>query len=237
MIPLEALPGFMSWGRNLDAFLARPEPIWVHGTPGSGVSHVIRELGQRRGTAFLDDADQASPLQIQQWLSSNPRGILGAHCGPGESPTPPQVHRCLPLRLWAMDDAPEAIQPCLEALAEELGVPLPLPPALGLLPCPGNLLELHNRVLSWKLLGQIPEKPASTCLPLDIDSVAANLHTLERLLLHRALRRSYGNRTEAALRLGISRRQLYLLIGRHGDPVRGSLPVAPPPRRFTKKGE
>jgi DNA-binding NtrC family response regulator len=72
-------------------------------------------------------------------------------------------------------------------------------------------------------------------LPLETEDLAANLHVLERVLLHRALRRSYGNRVEAAGRLGVSRRQLYLLIARHGDPVRGELPSHPGPKRLNKR--
>ncbi|WP_005035696.1 helix-turn-helix domain-containing protein [Holophaga foetida] len=235
MIPLEALPGFASWGRNLEVLLARPEPIWVYGIAGAGVSHAIRELALRRGTPFMDDADQASPAMLETWLKAHPGGVLGAHRGPEDPAPPPAIHRCLPLRLWTVDEAPDALPSCLEALARELEVALPLPPALGRLPCPGNLLELHNRVLRWKLLGQAPEGDPPLQLPMETDCMATNLHALERMLLHRALRRSYGNRAESARRLGVSRRQLYLLIDRHGDPVRGSLPVAPPLKRLKKR--
>jgi DNA-binding NtrC family response regulator len=86
----------------------------------------------------------------------------------------------------------------------------------------------------WKLLGQLPEDGAPR-LPLqDSDDLAANLHVLERLLLHRALRRSYGNRVEAARRMGVSRRHLYLLIARHGDPVRGEAPSKEGPKRLLR---
>ena len=75
-------------------------------------------------------------------------------------------------------------------------------------------------MLRFKLLGQLPEDALALeralTLPLEEDNLAMNLHVLERLLLHRALRRSYGNRVETARRLGVSRRQLYLLIARHG---------------------
>ncbi|HWQ09497.1 MAG TPA: helix-turn-helix domain-containing protein, partial [Holophaga sp.] len=70
---------------------------------------------------------------------------------------------------------------------------------------------------------------------LEAEDMASNLHMLERLLLHRALRRSYGNRMEAARRLGVSRRQLYLLIARHGDPVRGEVPTSQGPKRLGKQ--
>ena len=81
--------------------------------------------------------------------------------------------------------------------------------------------------------GQLPEDPAPR-LPLESDDLAANLHALERLLLHRALRRAYGNRLEAAKRMGVSRRHLYLLIARHGDPVRGQAPTAEGPKRLRR---
>jgi len=235
LIPLEALPGFAFWGRNLEELLARPEPLWVFGDAGTGVSQTIRQMAQRRGVAFLDDADEASPETLATWIREHAGGILGAHTPP-ESPSAPAVARfCLALRLWSLEEAPDALQPCLAAIADELGVQPPLPPALGALPCPGGLLGLRNRVLRWKLLGQAPEEAPPQQLPLDTDCMAANLHALERTLLHRAMRRSYGNRTEAAQRLGISRRQLYLLIDRHGDPIRGTRPVAPPPKRLKKR--
>jgi hypothetical protein len=40
---------------------------------------------------------------------------------------------------------------------------------------------------------------------------------------------------EAAGRLGVSRRQLYLLIRRHGDPVRGEPPSGDLPHRIRKR--
>ena len=89
--------------------------------------------------------------------------------------------------------------------------------------------------LRWKLLGQSP-----TCEPagpprFEAEDLATNLHALERYLLHQALRRAYGNRVEAARRLGVSRRQLYLLIRRHGDPVRGDEGLGDLPRRVQKR--
>jgi hypothetical protein len=89
----------------------------------------------------------------------------------------------------------------------------------------------------WKLLGQLPDEVpigGGGPLPLESEDMATNLHALERLLLHRALRRSYGNRVEAAKRLGVSRRHLYLLIARHGDPVRGEAPTAGGPKRLLR---
>jgi DNA-binding NtrC family response regulator len=150
--------------------------------------------------------------------------------------------RCLVLRLENLEEDPTAIGNCLTSLAEEEGLLGSLHPvirALGALPCPGNLRGLRNRLVRWKLLGQLPEPLDDSSThemgALEAEDLATNLHQLERLLLHRALRRSFGNRVEAAHRLGISRRQLYLLIGRHGDPLRGEIPTHPGPQRFLKR--
>lgn len=226
MIPLERLPGFAAWGRSLEALLARPEAIWVWGAGGSGASTVAKELARRRRAAFLEDADQLEPQALRAWVQAHPRGVLAAHGAPTEGE--------LALRLPSLSEDPAALPGCLGWLAEEEGCAAPLPAALQQLPCPGNLRELRNRVVRWKLLGQLPEPPSFEALPTDSDDLAANLHLLERLLLHRALRRSYGNRVEAAQRLGVSRRQLYLLIARHGDPVRGELPTSDGPLRLTR---
>ncbi|MCE1229664.1 MAG: hypothetical protein LWX11_09310 [Firmicutes bacterium] len=226
MIPFALMPGFASWGVQRDRLLTRPEPLWVFGEAGCGVSTVGAEWARLRNAAFLDDADLLSEDALRAWLKAHPSGVLGSHQSPNLS--------ILALRLPSLAEAPEAISTCLSHLAQEEGCMEPLPAALSLLPCPGNLRELRNRVVRWKLLGQLPEaaQPTPEALPLDSDDLAANLHLLERLLLHRALRRSYGNRVEAAQRLGVSRRQLYLLVARHGDPVRGEPSAGAEPKRL-----
>lgn len=230
MIPLERMPGFSTWGSSLATLLARPEPLWVFGDTGCGASGVGAELARRRGVAFLDNADQAENLPT--WLRLNPCGVLAGRLAPVE----PIAGSCLELRIPNLDEDPQGAEACLALLAEEEGIPAPWPPALGLLPCPGNLRGLRNRLLRWKLLGQLPEAvPAALgAVPTDSDDLATNLHLLERLLLHRALRRSYGNRVEAARRMGVSRRQLYLLIARHGDPVRGEVSTSLGPKRLSR---
>jgi len=94
---------------------------------------------------------------------------------------------------------------------------------------------LRNRLLRWKLMGQLPAFEPSGPPRFEAEDLATNLHELECFLLHRALRRAYGNRVEAARRLGVSRRQLYLLIQRHGDPVRGDLGTGKRPKRLLKQ--
>ncbi len=234
MIPLERMPGFGAWGRALKELLDRPEPLWVHGESGTGASWVAKLLAGRREVAFLDEGDRLAPEALATWLAANPRGVLAAHAGPESVQAAPFIA----LRLPGLHEEPESVAGCLAVQAAEEGLAAALPPALARLPCPGNLRGLRNRVVRWKLLGQLPEDtPKATGegpLPLDSDELATNLHVLERLLLHRVLRRSYGNRVEAARRLGVSRRQLYLLIARHGDPVRGEPPTSEGPKRLGK---
>lgn len=232
MIPLERLPGAGQWGQALGDLLGRPEALWIHGAIGCGASTLGRELAQRRSAAFLDDADLQDEAALESWMGAHPGGVLAAHRPPSGGA---ELH-CLVLRLPGLFEDAASIPGCLAALAEEEGCLGALPSALAQLPCPGNLRGLHNRVVRWKLLGQLPEdgpaSPGDGPLPLDSDDLATNLHILERLLLHRALRRSYGNRVESAQRLGVSRRQLYLLIARHGDPVRGEAPTSDGPKRL-----
>ncbi len=234
MIPLERLPGAEKWVPNLEALLARPEPIWVQGARGCGISSLGAELARRRGVAFLDEADLVGAEALDLWIQANARGVLASH---GRVPSEAEI-QCLVMRVPTLGEAPESVPGCLAALALAEGCTGTLPAALGLLPCPGNLRGLHNRVLRWKLLGQLPEREpqisSEVSLPLEAEDLATNLHVLERILLHRALRRSYGNRVEAAHRLGVSRRQLYLLIARHGDPVRGEPPTSDGPKRLGK---
>lgn len=236
-IPFERLPGYARWGLALEGLIGREEPLWVHGAAGTGVSSLGAWLAERRGVVFLDEAEFQEPLVLQAWLRMNPRGVLGSHRPPEDPVLSESGSRCLALRLPSLDEDPGSLEACLEHLAAEEGVMGPLPLPLKALPCPGNLRGLRNRLLRWKLLGQLPGEAGvegSGSLPLESEDLASNLHVLERLLLHRALRRSYGNRVEAARRLGVSRRQVYLLIERHGDPVRGDSPVCDGPKRLER---
>ena len=226
MLPTALLPGFARWGAHLDELLARPEGLWIHGPAGSGVSFLAAELAARREMPWIEVEDASAGAA---WLTGHPRGVVAAH-----EPPPPALP-CLGLRLPALDEDPASIPVLVAALAEEEGIEGPLPPALGRLPCPGNLRELRNRLLRWRLLGQLPEPEAGGPPRFEAEDLATNLHELERFLLHRALRRAYGNRSEAALRLGVSRPQLYLLIRRHGDPVRGEASTGEEPARLRRR--
>jgi hypothetical protein len=190
------------------------------------VSSLAEDLAQRRGVPWFaaDSLETAT-----RWLAEHPRGVLAAR------ETAPEHLACLMLRLPALDEDPAALPPLLKALADEEGVSGPFPAALTTLPCPGNLRELRNRLLRWKLMGQLPEPESGGPPRFEAEDLATNLHELERFLLHRVLRRAYGNRVEAAERLGVSRRQLYLLIRRHGDPVRGEPGTGERPKRLLKR--
>lgn len=239
MLPLELWPGYARWGGALGALRDHDGPLWIFGETGAGVSTLGRHLADARRVSYLDDAERLSADEAATWLGMHPRGVLMAHTAPEDPGVAGVAGRCLAFRVPGLEEDPEAVLGCLQGLARELGLAGDLPSALRVLPCPGNFRGLHNRLMRWKLLGQAPEAPGTAAegvvLPITAEDLATNLHGLERLLLHRALRRSYGNRVEAARRLGVSRRQLYLLIERHGDPLRGEAPTHPGPRRLLKQ--
>lgn len=225
MIPWSLLPGYAQWGPGLDALVARSEALWIYGPPGSGASTLAEDLASRRGVACLR---AATAEEATAWLAQSPGAVVSAPvAAPGAVP-------CLALRLGGLEEEPDRVPALLAHIAQEEGVEGPLPPSLGALPCEGNLRELRNRLLRWGLLKQLPDLEAGGPPRLEAEDLATNLHDLERYLLHRALRRTYGNRSAAALRLGISRPQLYLLIRRHGDPVLGQPGTGEMPQRLLR---
>jgi hypothetical protein len=238
MIPFNIMPGAKQWADGLPKLVAHQGPLWVHGPFGSGVSTLAHWLADQRGSQELDS--YGPEFDLAAWLANNPRGVVASERQISGTANDKLngIHDFLELRLWAIDEDPSAAQLCLEHLAAEEGIQPPLPPALAILPCSGNLRELRNRVIRWSVIGQLPEpRPKDATKELfETEDIASNLHILERVLLFRALRRSYGKRSEAANRLGISRRQLYLLIERHGDPIRGQLPTSPGLKRLAKIG-
>lgn len=235
MKALQRLPGSVAWAGRWEALRLHPGPLWIWGAAGTGVSRALALLREQRGCAALDDAEGNSMQDLEAFLRLNPAGILGGHGNPEDPRWEPLASRCLAFRLPSLEEDPRCIPGLLQQLAEEEGLEGPLPESLGLLPCPGNLRGLRNRVLRWKLLGQLPLQPSEAPETLEAEDLATHLHALERTLLHRALRRSYGNRVEAAQRLGVSRRQLYLLIARHGDPIRGELATEEGPKRLSRQ--
>ena len=226
MLALPLLPGYARWGARLEELLARPEALWLCGPPGAGASVLAAELAARRGVPWTDAPDEAAAAA---WLRDHPRGVVTARSAPA------LPLDCIVMRLPSLEEEPGCLPGLVAALAAEEGITTPLPAALAALPCPGNLRDLRNRLLRWKLLGQLPTQEPSGTPRFEAEDLASNLHELERVLLHQALRRSYGNRVEAAQRLGVSRRQLYLLIRRHGDPVRGEPASGDLPLRIRKR--
>jgi hypothetical protein len=239
MLPLQLWPGYAHWKTALAALVAHEGPLWIFGEAGTGVSTLGRHLADLRQETYLDDAERLTVEEAEAWLAAHPRGVLMAHHAPEHPSVSVLAASCLAFRVPTLDEDPSSVPACLAHFAQELGLEGEVPSALGALPCPGNFRGLHNRLQRWKLLGQLPEPDTPSgdraALPITAEDLATNLHALERLLLHRALRRSYGNRVEAARRLGVSRRQLYLLIERHGDPLRGEAPTHPGPRRLLKQ--
>lgn len=236
MLPVERLPGFTAWGGRLEVLRSHPGPLWVWGEPGSGVTTFLHWIGAQRDCPVLDEAERQEPMRLAAFFADHPRAVAGGHRGPEEVAPAPIAARCLAFRLPSLEEDPRCLPDLVAALAVLEGLPGPLPSALWQLPCPGNLVGLRNRIQRWKLLGQLPLLPGPAAqLPLEAEDLATNLHALERTLLFRALRHSYGNRVEAAQRLGVSRRQLYLLIARHGDPVRGEQPSAAAPKRLFRQ--
>lgn len=236
MLPVEGLPGFAIWGGRLEVLRSHPGPLWVWGEPGAGVTRFLHWIGAERDSPVLDDAETLDSQRLAAFFADHPRAAAGGHRDPEGALPAALAAGCLVFRLPSLEEDPRCLPDLAAALGRLEGLPGPLPSALWQLPCPGNLVGLRNRIQRWKLLGQLPlpQGPAGQ-LPLEAEDLATNLHALERTLLFRALRHSYGNRVEAARRLGVSRRQLYLLIARHGDPVRGEQPSAPAPKRLFRQ--
>jgi hypothetical protein len=151
MIPLALLPGYAQWGAHLEALLARPEALWICGPPGAGASLLAGDLAAQRGVPWTDAADAEAAAA---WLTAHPRGVVAARTAPAGALA--GSLDCLVLRLPSLAEEPACVPAILTALAAEEGIATALPPALAALPCPGNLRELRNRLLRWKLLGQLP---------------------------------------------------------------------------------
>lgn len=123
--------------------------------------------------------------------------------------------RIPPLRERA-EDIPELIRHFMPQLAVQLGVaPLPLShevvTRLAAYPWPGNVRELRNYVERSMILGCFPDAPSGAATapqPLPAGELELSLAELERRHIERVTAACHGNKTEAARRLGVSRKTL-----------------------------
>lgn len=120
-----------------------------------------------------------------------------------------------------LDDLPDLVEHFIHQMALRLGLP-PVPASPETLAClahyawPGNVRELKNMVERAILLGGfdqclLPEMETVAVKELDLDESADNsqrLDQVERLHVLSVLGRAGGNKSEAARRLGISRKTL-----------------------------
>jgi DNA-binding NtrC family response regulator len=92
--------------------------------------------------------------------------------------------------------------------------------ALDSHPWPGNVRELQN-ILERIIVVHRPERITGEMVLEELGSASKNRHhdgveTDERELIINALRQTGGNKTDAALSLGLSRRTMYNRIARYG---------------------
>jgi DNA-binding NtrC family response regulator len=115
-------------------------------------------------------------------------------------------------------DIPALVDHFVRQLSQQLGLPPQKPDsrllaAMAAYSWPGNVRELRNVVERWLILGHIPDadfnaKPAvaaSAGAPVDED---LTLDAIEKRHILKVLGETGGNKTEAARRLGVSRKTL-----------------------------
>ena len=189
MLPVERLPGFDAWGGRLETLRTHPGPVWIWGDPGSGVSSFLQWLGAQRNGPVLDDADGGDAGRLAAFLEGEVRATLGAHRDP-EAAVPALAPRLLVFRLPSLEEDPRCLAELAAAIGAAEGLSEALPSALWQLPCPGNVAGLRNRILRWKLLGQLP-------LPAGAAEPPASAAAAERY----RRRRSIGWKRSLAVRL------------------------------------
>jgi DNA-binding NtrC family response regulator len=120
-----------------------------------------------------------------------------------------------PLRVRA-EDIPDLMRHFMQQLSTQLGVaPLPLShevvSRLAAYAWPGNVRELRNYVERSLILGCFPPEPSSApaaAPALSAGELELSLAEVERRHIERVTAASDGNKTEAARRLGVSRKTL-----------------------------
>jgi DNA-binding NtrC family response regulator len=122
-----------------------------------------------------------------------------------------QLH--MPALRERADDIPALVQHFLRQLSTQLGVPAPVPDeeelsALCQHAWPGNVRELRNVIERWLILGNFPFVYFATSTVSDSPPSELTLEALERQHILKVLAAVDGNKSEAARRLGVSRKTL-----------------------------
>jgi len=117
-----------------------------------------------------------------------------------------------PLRERA-DDIPALAMHFVRQLSVQLGVPMRTPgeeeiATLCQHPWPGNVRELRNVIERWLILGNFPFVYFATSTVTDSPPSELTLETLEKQHILKVLASVDGNKSEAARRLGVSRKTL-----------------------------
>ncbi|HTH94002.1 MAG TPA: sigma-54 dependent transcriptional regulator [Rhodocyclaceae bacterium] len=111
------------------------------------------------------------------------------------------------------DDIPALVRHFLRQLSTQLGVLAPTPgeeelTTLRQHPWPGNVRELRNVMERWLILGNFPFVYFATSTVTDSPPSELTLESLEKQHILKVLTSVNGNKSEAARRLGVSRKTL-----------------------------
>ena len=198
----------------------------LQGSPrvGEASRHAVRtaiaELGYRPSRAAADLAAHRTRTvgvliddYTNLWFVDLVRGLHAA-LGPAGYRLA-VVDMALPPLRARPEDIPELMRHFMQQLAVQLGVP-PLPLShevvsrLAGYSWPGNVRELRNYVERSLILGCFPPQPsaAPTAAPTPAGELELSLAEVERRHIERVTAACEGNKTEAARRLGVSRKTL-----------------------------
>ena len=133
------------------------------------------------------------------------------------------------IHLPPLRDRPEDIIPLTAQFLEELGRTLGRAPAgitretrsaLLAHTWPGNVRELRNVLERAAILADggliTPEHLPVSSVRIAVDPDTVHVGDMERRLIEQALRQTRGNKSRAAARLGLTRKQLYHRLERYG---------------------
>lgn len=122
-----------------------------------------------------------------------------------------QVH--MPALRERADDIPALTMHFMRQISAQLGVPMQTPgeeelATLRQHPWPGNVRELRNVIERWLILGNFPFVYFATSAVTDSPPSEMTLEALEKQHILKVLAAVDGNKSEAARRLGVSRKTL-----------------------------